>query len=133
MAQVLREGPHNGAFIMSGAPAKRSRENLVVAGGLLPGTVLGAVGGTATDTLGGIEAGGFGGASGILINASPEGDPLYMAVMVRDCEVNGKALRWTQSDEPEDQPSDADIAAGVAALADLGIIVRDDQPAAIGA
>lgn len=120
----LKEGPHNGAFIMSEAPGKRSRENVVVAGGLKAGTVLGALGATATDTYAAIEEGGYAGAAGILINASPAGGAVEMAVIVRDAEVNGKALRWVQSDAAEDAASDAEVAAGVAALAAVGIIVR---------
>lgn len=120
----IKEGlPHNGAFIMSEANGKRSRENVMVARGLRAGTVLGAAGATATDVYSGVEAAGFGAATGILINATPAGEgAVEAAVIVRDAEVNRHCLVWTQDDDTP--AADADIAAGIAALEALGIRAR---------
>lgn len=122
---VLTEGQHTAEFMLSEASGFRSRAEVVLAApaaDLAAGTVLGVV--TASgkyaqhdqDLVDGTEA-----AAAILwdnVAALDTPADTVATVIVRDAEVNGHDLIW----QPDINAGE--LAAGIAALAAVGIIVR---------
>jgi Bacteriophage lambda head decoration protein D len=124
--RILAEGMHAGEFIVSEAAGTRSRDQVTIAAQLTlkAGHVLSklASGGqwTEYDNSGGTVPDGTEKAAGILLEAvtTGTGETAQAVVLLRDCEVNGGELTWHTG------LSTADIAAGIADLALLGVIVR---------
>lgn len=126
MPNVKTEGRHNGEFLMSEAPGKRSRENGVLKSGqnLVAGTVVGVI--TAGGQLKGVDNDASDGsqtAVGIILNtvdASSTGTnaDTPVAYIARDAEVNVDCLTWPATEDG------GDITANKADLAALGIILR---------
>lgn len=115
------EGTHAGEFIVSEANGSRSRETATVTSGenLVAGAVVATVGGKLVE----FDDNGAGGAeiaTGVLFDAvdASLADVVGAVVIVRDAEVNLSELQWGAGQ------LQADIDAGVAELATLGIIAR---------
>lgn len=119
---TFTEGLHDGSFIMSEAPGKRSRENVTLVSGqdLEAGAVLGKI--TSGGKYTAINQGASDGSqtvAGILINTTDATDgDLAVAIIARDAEVNYYQLDWGSE-------SSAEKVTGVTELAALGIICRE--------
>lgn len=119
----IDETTHAGGFILSEANGKRSRENITIASGagkLPAGTVLGKVTSTGfyvaydNDATNGSQT-----AVGVLIaGVDATSSQVAAAMIARDAEVNENELVW------DDDNGTSDINAGIADLANVGIIVR---------
>ncbi|MEJ2803844.1 head decoration protein [Comamonadaceae bacterium PP-2] len=119
---TLNEGRHTGEYIVSEANGTRSRQvvTLLLGNDLEPGAVLGKV--TASGKYAAVDPAAEDGretAAAILYDAVDASTADQVAVVTaRDSEVAADALSWKAGSSP------AEIAAGVAALAAVGIIVR---------
>ena len=123
VSQVLTDGARAGCYIVSEASnPQRSREQGALAAGnaLAAGTVVGRL--TATKEFTAYDPAAATGAevvAGILFDNVSAGTAAKRAVFsVRDMEANGHELVWPSGSTPSQK------AAGEAALAKLGIIVR---------
>lgn len=113
---TIYEGPHAAQFILTEANGQRSRDNVEIPVGqvFLPGTILAA----------GVPA--MSGADlAIAIygadTTAADAEPVKIACIVRDAEVNRHAMAWP------DGTTEAQIGAAATALAAQGIIVRGSE------
>ena len=122
LSKVLNQGVRPGEFLLSHAERTRSLENVTITGGapVTAGSVMGKVtAGGSFVPLDTAAVDGSEGAAGIVLYNYDATDADVEGVMVvRDAEVIGDALIWP------DGIAAGDKTAAIAALADLGIIVR---------
>lgn len=120
---ILREQPHTAEFILSEASGNRSRDNGYIAdpsGVIRVGQPLKRTAGATTDTPTTYIPSVLGAdcdAIAIYGGVSTSGEGLRIAVLSRDCEVNGRLISWGAM-------STAEQIAGATRLATFGIIVR---------
>jgi hypothetical protein len=119
MAQT--ESPHAGGFIVSEATGSRSREVVTILANtptMLPGHVLGRItaSGKYTDHDDAHSDGSEVAAAVLFDGTTTSGSDQTAVALVRDAEVNGPELQWTDAV--------GDAASGIVDLATKGIIAR---------
>ena len=121
---VLKETGHPAEFILSEAAGQRSRDNATFAdpSAVRVGQPCKKASEPTSDQPFGLwtlaAAGADCEALALYGGVSASGNDLKISVLTRDCEVNGKLIDWGTM-------AGAEKAAGVAKLAEKGIIVRD--------
>lgn len=117
---MITEKQGTGAHMVSESDGTRSR-----AAGMLADSPVDYVAGTVVSLVGGeyVRHDGANDVSGVLFEgADADSGAVSRTFHVRDCEVNAEELHWTNDGAAV--LTAAQITAGEAALADLGIIVR---------
>lgn len=110
---ILTQGRDTAHFMVSEAPGYQSRDEITITGPAFAGQVL-----SDQTTAGGREL-----TTCILWENIGEGVTGKRTVISRDAEVVGAALIY--GDDPEDAPTQEAVSAAHAALAAVGIIVRE--------
>jgi len=121
---IINEGIHPAEFILSEANGHRSRENAQFAdpSTIKPGQPVKFTTAATTDKFATYVAAVTGAdceAITIYGGVSSSGNPLQLAIIARDAEVNGKCINWPAG------MSGVEQAAGITKLATNGIRVRD--------